>query len=237
VRLISHKRERARAQALAEFALVFPIFMLMVVTLVVVGLYVFYNQQLANAAGQAARFAATNTSTAICPTLSRLDTSVALRPVTWSRCDTPESGWPRMTAAARSAIWGMNPQSVSVVACWSGYVDPANNYDALPNDPANSFVDCTMRASAAGPALNPKTNTSSLPCPATTVGSSTSPPKADGDDKASGIAAAVAANQPYPTTVTVYTCFVWSPPMAGLVFIPSQITLRAVVTEALQRQQ
>ena len=40
-----------------------------------------------------------------------------------------------------------------------------------------------------------------------------------------------------PTTVTVYTCFVWTPPMAGFVFIPNQVTLRAVITEALQRQQ
>ena len=63
------------------------------------------------------------------------------------------------------------------------------------------------------------------------------PKKADGDDKASDIAVAVGNNLPYPTTVTVYTCFVWHPPMAGFVVIPSSITIRAVLTEALQRQR
>jgi hypothetical protein len=65
------------------------------------------------------------------------------------------------------------------------------------------------------------------------------PPKADGDDTASAVAAAVGngANVPYATTVTVYSCFKWTPPLAGFVLIPSQITLRAVVTEVLQRQQ
>jgi hypothetical protein len=239
MRLIMRPRRRHRtsAQALVEFALVFPLFMLLVLTLIVLGLYVFYNQQLANAAGQAARYAAVNTSTAVCPTLSRLDTVGSLRPPTWWRCDTPEAGWPRMSLAARSSIWGMNPNAVSVVACWSGYVDPSNNYDALSSDSANTFANCTMRGSAAGTPIDPKANPNALPCPAMTVGSATSPAKADGDDKASGIAAAVAANQPYPTTVTVYTCFQWSPPLAGFVLIPSQITLRAVVTEALQRQQ
>ena len=57
------------------------------------------------------------------------------------------------------------------------------------------------------------------------------PAKADGDDKASDIAAAIGTNQNYPTTVTVYTCFKWRPPMAGFLFIPSEITLRAVITE------
>ena len=40
----------------------------------------------------------------------------------------------------------------------------------------------------------------------------------------------------YPTTVTVYTCQ-WKPPMAGFVIIPNTITIRAVVTESMQRQQ
>jgi TadE-like protein len=233
------QRDRTRAQALVEFALVFPIFMLLIFSIIVLGLYVFYNQQLANAASQAARYASVNTSTSLCPTVSRLE-SPLLRPITYSRCDVPEAGWPMMTAAARSSVWGMNPNQVSVVGCWSGYVDPSNNYDALPNDPNNLFTDCTMRdPSLAQPPVNPKTNPGDLPCPATTIGSSETPPKADGDDKASGIAAAVGTttNTSYPTTVTVYACFKWSPPLAGTLFIPSQVTLRAVVTEALQRQQ
>jgi hypothetical protein len=37
--------------------------------------------------------------------------------------------------------------------------------------------------------------------------------------------------------VTVFVCYNWQPPMAGLLFIPSTVTLRAVITEAIQRQQ
>lgn len=231
-------RNRSRGQALVEFTLVFPIFMLLIFSIIVFGLYVFYNQQLANAAGQAARYAAVHSSTSLCPTVSRLE-SPLLMPITYSRCDVPEEGWPNMRAAARSSIWGMNPTQVSVVGCWSGYVDANNNYDALPVD-TNTFTDCTMRdPSLALVPVNPKTNPGDLPCPATTIGSKETPPKADGDDKASGIAAAIGTttNTSYPTTVTVYACFKWSPPLAGVIFIPSQITLRAVVTEALQRQQ
>jgi hypothetical protein len=230
---------RSRGQALVEFALVFPMFMLLLFSVIVLGLYVFYNQQLANATGEAARYAAVHSTTALCPTVSRLDPPPALQLTnTAGRCDAPENGWPKMTGAARSSIWGMSPSQVSVVACWSGFVDPGNNYDALATDPNNTFTDCTMRdPGLLQPPVDPRTDAGSLPCPATTIGSGVTPPKADGDDKASAVAVAVSNNQSYPTTVTVYSCFKWTPPMAGFVLIPSQITLRAVVTEVLQRQQ
>jgi Flp pilus assembly protein TadG len=233
------RRPRTRGQALVEFALVFPIFILVLFSVIVLGLYVFYNQQLANATGEAARYAAVHSTTALCPTVSRLDPPLPLAVTNnVARCDAPENGWPKMTLAARSSIWGMNPSQVSVVACWSGFVDPSNNYDALPTDPNNTFRDCTMRdPSLTQPAVDPRTDAGSLPCPATTIGSGSIPPKADGDDKASSIAVAIGNNQSYPTTVTVYSCFKWTPPMAGFVLIPSQITMRAVVTEVLQRQQ
>jgi len=233
------RRPRPFGQALVEFALVFPLFLLVMFSVIVFGLYVFYNQQLANATGEAARYAAVHSTTAVCPTVSRLDPPAALQVTnTAGRCDAPENGWPNMTAAARSSIWGMNPSLVSVVACWSGFVDPNNNYDALPTDPNNTFTNCTVRdPSLLQPPVDPRANPGSLPCPATTVGSALNPKKADGDDKASAVAVAVSNNQSYPTTVTVYSCFKWTPPMAGFVLIPSQITLRAVVTEVLHRQQ
>jgi hypothetical protein len=233
---------RTRGQALAEFALVFPIFVLILFSIITFGLYIFYNQQLQNAAREAARYAAVHSSTAQCPTVSRLDPIEPLQPVsdTYTRaCDAPEMGWPLMTDAARSKVWGMAPTQVSLTACWSGYVDAGadaiqgtadDNYDALPAAP-NVFTDCTMNR------VNPRNNPSALACPApATLPSAQSPPKADGDDKASNLSAAP-GNVHYPTTVTVYTCFNWSPPMAGFVMIPNQITLRAVITEALQRQQ
>jgi hypothetical protein len=224
-------RARGRGQALAEFAIVFPLFLLLLFSIISFGLYIFYNQQLANAAREAARYAAVHSSTAQRPTVSRLDPIGPLRPGSYLRADAPEGGWPDMTAAARSKIWGMAPNQVSLTACWSGYVDGADNYDALPTAP-NTFKDCTINR------VDPRTEPSNLACPApATIPSALSPQKADGDDKASNLAAAVGNNQHYPTTVTVYTCFVWRPPMAGFVFIPSQLTLRAVITEALQRQQ
>jgi hypothetical protein len=225
-------RLRGHGQALVEFALVFPLFLILLFSIITFGLFVFYNQQLANAAREAARYAAVHSSTSQCPTVGQLDPILSLQSKKYFRCDAPELGWTRMTAAARSKIWGMAPNQVSLTACWSGYVDPANNYDALPTSP-NTFANCTIRG------VDPRTSPSSLACPAlVTNPSGAAPPgQADGDDKASDIAVAVGNDQPYPTTVTVYTCFQWRPPMAGFVIIPNQITLRAVITEALQRQQ
>ncbi len=229
--MIRRKKDRP-GQALVEFALVFPMFLIVLFSIISFGLYVFYNQQLANAAREAARYAAVHSSTSQCPTVSRLDPPADLLPdsTSYSRCDAPEGGWPRLTAAARTKIWGVAPNQVSLAACWSGYVDAANNYDALPASP-NVFTDCTINR------VDPRTDASNLACPAAaTIPSGLIPKKADGDDKASSLAAAP-GNAQYPTTVTVYACFVWRPPMAGFIVIPSQITLRAVVTEALQRQQ
>ncbi len=228
-------RPRRRGQALVEFALVFPLFLMVLFSIISFGLYVFYNQQLANAAREGARYAAVHSSTAVCPTVSRLDPGDDFQPPnkTYTRCDAPETGWPKMTGAARASIWGVAPNSVFVSACWSGYVDSLNNYDALPQ-PSNTFTDCTINR------VNPKTDPAGLGCPApATLPSALSIPKADGDDKASDLAAVPggAGQTQYPTTVTVYTCTNWSPPMAGFVIIPRTITIRAVVTESLQRQQ
>lgn len=218
--------------------MVVPMFVLVLMSIITFGLYVFYNQQLANAAREGARYAATHSSTAVCPTVSNLDPPAAIKPTRYvNYCDSPALGWPHMTGAARSNVWGMNPTTVNVTACWSGYVDPSNNYDAWPAGPPNVFTDCTMRASGSATSIDPRTDPASLPCPATTVGSSTNPPTADGDDKASDTAVDTSIGNHYPTTVTVYACFNWTPPMAGFVIIPNQITIRAVVTEALQRQQ
>jgi hypothetical protein len=234
MRLRKHDRVCGRGQALVEFALVFPLFLILLFSIITFGLYVFYNQQLANAAREAARYAAVHTSTAQCPTVGQLDPPDTLKPLKYFRCDAPELGWTRLTGAARSKVWGMAPDQVSITACYSGYVDGANNYDALPTA-TNTFTPCRMHG------VDPRTSPSSLACPALlSVPLGGIPPqttKAVGDDKASDIAVAVGNNVPYPTTVTVYTCFQWTPPMAGFVIIPDQITLRAVVTEALQRQQ
>ena len=104
-------RHRTRGQALVEFALVFPLFLMVLFSVISFGLYIFYNQQLANAAREAARYAAVHSSTAQCPTVSRLDPIPTSNPTArrYNRCDAPENGWPKMTGVAQSKVWGMAP--------------------------------------------------------------------------------------------------------------------------------
>jgi hypothetical protein len=133
----------------------------------------------------------------------------------------------------------MAPAQVSVSACWSGYIDPATlQRDQAASTPGMSFADCTIGG------INPRTEPSGLACPAPITTASTDPNRetatADGDDKASSIAVvagSTGSDTHFPTTVTVYACFNWTPPMAGFVLIPAQIPLRAVITEVMQRQQ
>ncbi|MBA2380758.1 MAG: pilus assembly protein [Chloroflexi bacterium] len=233
-----------RGQALVEFALVAPLFLLVLMSIIVFGLYVFYNQQLESAAREAARYAATHSASAQCPTVSRVDPVQSLRYDSYTRnCDAPEDGWPKMTATARRNIWGMPSSAVGLAACWSGLIDSSSpaNADALPG-PGATFADCTMNR------VNPRTSSDSIPCPPPSTIGPSSPYKADGDDKASSTAAfrtsatpapgqTAAPQQQYATTVTVFACYEWTPPMSGFLFIPARITLRAVVTEAMQRQQ
>jgi Flp pilus assembly protein TadG len=226
---------------LVEFALVFPIFIAILFTIIVIGLYVFYNQQLENAGREAARYAAIHSSTAQCPTVSQLDPRSDMRPASGSywRCDPPERGWPLMTAKARANIWGMAPNQVSLSACWSGYIDPLTlQRDQSSTTAGVAFSDCKIRG------VDPRSDPSLLACPAPVTYPSADPNRetaiADGDDTASNVAVVAGSTgtaTAYRTTVTVYTCFNWIPPMAGYVLIPSQITLRAVITEAMQRQQ
>lgn len=229
-----------KGQALVEFAMVFPLFILLLFSIIVLGLYLFYNQQLEFAAREAARYASIHSSTSQRPTVSWINPIGPNLPInSYDRFDAPEDGWPFMTTVARAAVKGMAPNQVSVAACWSGLVDNTvspPNADLLPRNPNATWADCTITR------VNPKTNPDGIACPApSTIGSAAlggvDSGKADGDDKASDIAVGIGNNLHYPTTVTVYACFKWTPPMAGFVFIPSQITIRAVATEALQRQQ
>ena len=234
MRLTTHP---TRGQALAEFALIFPLFLLVLFSIIVFGLYVFYNQQLENAAREAARYASLHSSSAQCPTVARINPLKSVRPDSYHRCDAPENGWPLMTQAARSKIWGMPADQVSLAACWSGLVDASvtpPNADVDPSTGTGTFTDCTINR------VNPRTDPEGVACPAPATVPSAYPrddAKADGDDKASNLSSAVSNNLQYPTTVTVYACFRWTPPMSGFVFIPNQVTLRAIATEALQRQQ
>ena len=216
-------REARRGQALVEFALVAPLFLMVIFGIIILGIGVFYQQQLTNAAREAARYAVIHSASSDCPTVAWLDPNPVAAPggVIY-RCDPPEIGWPQMTAYARSRVIGMPQSLVKVAACWSGYWtrDGLGNWAAWDAPPSiGNFRGCTMGG------IDPRSNAGSLPCPATTTSA---------DDMASDLATSTGLNA---NQVTVYACYDWQPPLAGFLLIPQTIHLRAVITEALEYQQ
>lgn len=218
-----HRHPRSRGQALVEFTLVFPLVLLLLFGVVAMGLWIFYQQEITNAAREAARYAAIHSSTAQCPTVSWRDPQTP--PNSYYRCDSPTSTpdpWPNMTAAGRAQVWGIAPTAVFVNACWSGYVPPASPPGTLADSPAvdpatgtaNTYVQCDIGG------VNPIANQGALACGEGVTSSSDDP----------------SSDQP-GNRVTAYVCTVWKPPMAGFVLIPGEVTIRSVVTEDIQRQQ
>lgn len=208
----------SRGQALAEFAIVFPLFVIVLFAIIVLGLGVFYQQQLNNAAREAARHAAVSSAEAQCPTISN-DPFLNPPPFSYFACDKPADGWPRMTAAAKRVLWALNTDDVSVSACWSSYHVPGDptQYDQEPVDPVSGTANtleplCTY--------AKVETDPSSLTCP--------SPPTTASDDRGTNLPG---------NLVTVYVCYIWRPPVAGVLFVPEEVTLRAVVTEVIHHQQ
>jgi hypothetical protein len=128
-----------------------------------------------------------------------------------------------MTASARSLVFGLDPNAVQMTACWSGYVS-STQYDAPPpgvSATPTSWAQCTIDGQ------DPRTGVAKIGCrggmAAATVDTGSDISEAPGRRVAN--------------TVTAYTCYVWSPPLAGFLLIPSQVTLRAIITEPIQRQQ
>ncbi len=215
-------RTTASGQGLVEFALVIPFALAFIFGIIALGLAVFYQQQIANAAREAARYAAIHSSTAQCPTVSWLDPQLTQQPLSYYRCDRPEDGWPRMITAGRRGVGGLDPNNVGLSACWSSYHDVNGNPDAPPVDSSgnpNTFVDCTIGG------VDPHTNPGGIPCP---------PPATTAFDDTGSDQAVATQNT---NRVTVYACYDWAPPMAGFLVIPNTFTLRAVVTEVIERQQ
>jgi hypothetical protein len=225
------REDRTRGQAMVELALVLPLFLMLLVGIIVIGIGVFYQQQLTNAAREAARYASIHSVTAQCPTDSKLAATNA--PLSYSPCDTPANGWPFMTGAGRKLVFGLPPSAVNVAACWSGYREnqagaPTGNYDAPPPGlydvigmVDSGWAQCSI--DGADPTTDPNAIGCNNALAATTV------------DQASNLSEGpgrVVAN-----TVTAYACYQWSPPMAGFLLIPQTVTLRAVITEPIERQQ
>jgi hypothetical protein len=248
--MLTRMRDKLRhgsvgGQALVEMALVLPIFVMVVTGILVLGIGVFYQQQVTNAAREAARYAAVHSATAQCPTVSNLDPDPP--PQSYYRCDPPSARWPQMTGHARGYLFGLNSSDVRFTACWSGYWETDDtgaysDYDALPIDLAglpNNFRGCTIAAvhPTSGVIVNIDPRTSLEEASGDRVDIACSdplPPTGVANDMASSLSASYAgtANQ-----VTVFACYNWRPPLAGFLLVPQVVTLRAVITETLQYQQ
>jgi Flp pilus assembly protein TadG len=233
----SRPEARPRGQALVELALIFPLFIMLFFGIIALGIGVFYQQQLTNAARESARYASIHSATALCPTASKLDPSggalAAYKPLSYSDCDSAADSWPAMTSAGRRLVFGMNADAINVAACWSGYRDDATNaYDAPPDDltvdiAGTPYTYQTTWAQCTIDGADPTTAPTSIACTdalaATTV------------DQASDMSEGT--GKPVANTVTAYACYDWNPPLAGFLLIPESVTLRAVITEPIERQQ
>lgn len=224
--------DRARGQTLVEMALIMPLFTMVLLGIVVLGIGVFYQQQLASAAREAARFASVHSATADCPTTSALDPVLSMVPAGFSVdfCDPHESGWPKMTQHAKGHIFGVPPTAVHLSACWSGYVSDTG-HDAPPPGTYTHPVTGAVTSS----------NSTWDPCqidgsdPSGDLGSIDCTAGLSRTDTASNLSDSDVAN--VANRVTVYLCYRWQPPLAGFLLIPEEIVLRAASTEAMERQQ
>src|SRR2546425_10099285 len=124
-----HRPHNRRGQSLVEAALILPLFIAVIGAIMTFGIWVFYDQQIATVAREAARYAAVHSASADCPVggwLPPVGGTVPTGAGAWN-CDSASIGWPKMTAYGRQFVFGMNSSQVHVTACWSGYHDFGNN--------------------------------------------------------------------------------------------------------------
>jgi len=243
-KLLRRRRaHRTRGQAMVELMLVLPLFLMTLLGIIVLGMGIFFQQQVTNAAREAARYAAIHSATSQRPTVGWLDpdsenpsgtfgTYAASIPDSYIRWDEPDEGWPDTTAFARNRLFAINRNAVQVALCWSGYRNGAATgaFDAPPNGVTIDiggvpYTYTTVWAQCHIDGHDPTTNPEAIGCSA---GMAT-------EDQASSMSegpGVIVGNR-----VTAYACYLWTPPLAGFLLIPQQVTLRAVITEAIQRQQ
>lgn len=243
---------------MTEFALVAPLFFMLLFGILILGMVVFYQQQLTNSAREGARYATLHSATARCPTVSNLAPDAALIPLPNSYnpvCDPPSARWPKMTNHSRSRLFGLDQSRFQLTACWSGYWVKSGSvytaWDQVARDPVtgaqNDFRECTVRVfgwcsgttgSSTVRVINPRTGQDPT-CPGADKGvrvdcTKQFPLTTAADDMASSFSSSNGTNA---NQVTVMTCYAWDPPLAGFLLIPSTINMTAVVTEGLEYQQ
>lgn len=213
-------------QTLVETALVLPLFLMVIFGIITLGIGIFYQQQLANVAREGARYASIHSATSICPTVPHLEPDP--EPMGYYRCDPPP--WTDMTSHARNYLFGLPKADVRLAACWSGFWTKDgsggwSDYDAPPVGPSGVPVPTYYRPCTIG-GIDPREDSESISCPppATTIA----------DDMSSSLAVSSGTNS---NQVTVFACYSWQPPLAGFLLLPQSVTLRAVVTEAMEHQQ
>lgn len=236
-----HRHDR-RGQSLVETALVLPVFLMIVLGIIVLGIGLFYQQQITNAAREAARYASIHTATSDCPTSSRRAVNAGMLPdpsvVNTAPCTggaptaSALTSWQNMQSFGRQrAGFGFDESQLHFAACWSGYADvdleaatpPQDAWDAPPfsaSGVANRWDACTIAGH------DPATEANLLSCPPPVTTST--------DDTASNLAVSSLGTS---NQVTVYACYEWRPPLAGFLLIPETVSLRATISESLQHQR
>jgi TadE-like protein len=229
------RRDASRGQTLAELALVAPLFFMVIFGIIIIGLGIFYQQQVTNAAREAARYAAIHSATAQCPTASTLDprggAAGAFVRTEYVACDRKANGWPFMTAAGRERIFGLQKSAVMISACWSGYQDTTVSpaiYDAPPPGTYTIGAGTFTYATTYAPCLIDGQDPTADPSPIRCVDALPTTDTASNMSEKEGV---IVGNR-----VTAYACYEWQPPLSGFLLIPSVVTLKAVITEPIERQ-
>src|SRR5688572_33319437 len=99
---LPHRDQTRAGQTMVELALIMPLFVMVLTGIIVFGIGVFYQQQISNAAREAARYAAIHSATALCPTEGNLQPASPPQTYPLTGCDTKALGWPQMTSGART---------------------------------------------------------------------------------------------------------------------------------------
>jgi len=107
---------RSRGQALVEFALVAPIFFLLVFLVIEGGRFVLYYQTLANATREGARYAIVHGSNSFCP-------SGPMAPGTTAPACYDPSG-AKVVQRVKDSAFGLLGTGVTVTTCWDPTVNP-----------------------------------------------------------------------------------------------------------------